>query len=71
MTAPSDLHTVLVDAVRQRLTRGDWQIVAVTPAAVLSAPLVRALERTFGLLRDPVLVVIERVAAVAETEGRP
>jgi hypothetical protein len=67
MSGPSpDLQAVFTEAVRQRLTAGDWQIVAVTPAAVLSWRLRGELDKAFGALHEPVLVVIERRPDAAE-----
>jgi hypothetical protein len=61
-----DLQAVLTEAVRQRLRVGDWQIVAVTPVNVLSWRLRGELDKTFGELHEPVLVVIERRLPEAE-----
>jgi len=62
MTPPGtlDLQAVLTEAVRQRLTEGDWQIVAVAPAKLLSWRLRAQLDQTFGALHDAMLIVIER-----------
>jgi hypothetical protein len=64
--ARDDLQAVLTDAVRQRLTEGDWQIAAVAPAPLLPWKLRAQLDQLFGALRDPVLVVIERKAGAEE-----
>jgi hypothetical protein len=67
--AAEDLQAVLTAVVGRQLAAGDWQIVAVAPATLLGWRLRAEIDKTFGALRDPVLIVIERAAAARDEEA--